>query len=47
MFAGVAEDGEEEVAGAVGDFGLFGEVGVALDEYADADDAEEAGDVAV
>jgi hypothetical protein len=39
VFAEVAEDGDEEVGCAVGDFGLLVEGVVGLDEYADADDA--------
>lgn len=42
-----AEDLLEELAGAVGYFGMVGERRVGLDEDADADDADEAGEVAV
>ena len=45
--AGVAHQLLEEFAGAVGYFGVVFEVWVGLDEDADADDAREAGPVAV
>ncbi len=46
VFASVAEDFSEEVAGAVGDFRLVGEVGRGVDEDADADDARDVVDTA-
>jgi uncharacterized membrane protein len=41
VLAGVAEDGDEEFTGAVGDFGLVGKVVVGLNENTDADHADE------
>jgi hypothetical protein len=47
VFAGFAEEAMEELAGAVGDYGLFGEIVGGLDEDAESDDAGDFGEIAV